>query len=252
MATIEKIFNNLDLPKKSVAVYDFIIKNGPISASNIAKYLNMPRATVYLYLDELLKYNIISTFGSYKKRKYIAENPQKITELLNDKAEKIKSIIPDAQKMAEEMIKNLFLRKYAVPTVRYYIGKEGVRNIIWSTLNCKSKTIYGIISIYNIYEILGEEFLLKYTNERIKKKLKVKNIWPEGEMPKILSQHKEQLRDVRFSDVQKDFKASFWAYDDYVIIVTSKEELLTIQIGSHDLAQAIKALFELIWVGALS
>ena len=247
MTTIEKIFKNLGLTRKNYIIYDYVVKNGPISASRVAEYLNMPRATVYMQLGELLRLGLISTTGSYRKRKFIAEDPKQIVELLEAKANKLKKLIPEAQKLAQKITDSLFLRKHVIPEVKYFIGKEGARKIIEATLNCKSKEILGIIAVYNIYEILGEKFTQEYTERRIKKGVKVKNVWPIGEIPQFLSKHKEQLRNIRFSEEQIKFNSSFLTYDDIVIIITSKEELLSVQIRSHDLAQAIRSLFELLW-----
>jgi len=247
MTTIEKIFKNLDLTRKNYLIYDYVVKNGPIAASKIAEYLNMPRATVYVQLEKLLKLGLISTTGSYRKRKFIAEDPKQIVDLLEAKANKLKRLIPEAQELAQKITDNLFLRKQAIPEVKYFIGKEGARKVIEATLNCKSKEILGIVAIYNIYEILGEKFTREYTEKRIKKGIRVKNIWPIGEIPSFLSKHKEQLRNVRFSEEQTKFNSSFLTYDDIVIILTSREELLSVQIRSYDLVQAIKSLFELLW-----
>lgn len=250
MTTIEKIFNNLGLSPKTYLIYDQVVKNGPILASWLAKSINMPRATVYLYLEELLSLGLIATTGSYKKRKFIAEDPKRIIELVENKSNKFMELIPEAEKIAKEVTANLFMRKFAIPEVKYFIGREKARKVIEENLNAKSKEILGIMAIYDIYETLGEDFLKKYTEQRIKKGIKVKNVWPKGKIPALLSKHKEQLRDVRFSAEQENFTTSFLTYDDMVILITSKEEMLTIQIKSQSLAQAIRTLFKFLWEGA--
>ncbi|MBD3359622.1 MAG: winged helix-turn-helix transcriptional regulator [Candidatus Buchananbacteria bacterium] len=247
MSNIKTIFDSLDLPSKTCQIYEFIVKNGPVSASSIAKGLSMPRPTVYLYIDELIKIGLISTTGSIKKRKLIAENPNNLINLVEKKVETFSQLIPLAEKAAKSMADKLFTGKYNIPEIKFYIGKEGARNIIEASLNTKNKEILGIISIYNIYELLGEKFLKEYTQRRIKKGIRIKNIWPGGEIPALLKNHKEQLRDVRISYNLNDFTASFLTYDDVVIIITSLDELLTVQIKSRDLSQAIKILFQLQW-----
>jgi len=247
MTTVKKIFKNLGLSDKTYLIYDQVVKNGPIPPSYLAKSINMPRSSVYLYLEELLKAGLISTTGSYKKRKFIAEDPKRLISLIEKKVEKFKELIPEAEKAAKKMTENLFLRKYAIPEVKYFIGKEGVRRVIEASLNAKSKEILGIIAISNLYDILGDDFLREYTQQRIKKGIRVKNIWPLGQEPEYLKRHKEQLRDLKFSENLKDFTASLLTYDDIVIIITSQEEILSIQIRSHNLSQAIKILFDQLW-----
>ncbi|MFH1610309.1 MAG: helix-turn-helix domain-containing protein [Patescibacteria group bacterium] len=247
MTTITKIFNFLELSKKAQNIYELMLTKGPVTATMLSQELNMPRSTVYFELGSLQSLKLISITGSYKKRKFVIENPNTLLEILDNKSQVIKDLIPLTQKTIEELQDTIKKSRWNVPDIKFFTGKEGVKKVLESTNYAKSKQVFGIIPAYDIYNILGEKYLKKLVKERIKRKVKVKNIWPIGKIPEFMSKHSEQLRDVVFSKEQISLPSTFLTFDNKVIIITSTKELFSIEITSHDLSQAIKILFEMMW-----
>ncbi|MCG2686574.1 hypothetical protein L6278_00375 [Candidatus Parcubacteria bacterium] len=247
MTTITKIFNFLRLSKKAQEIYELMLTKGPITATMLSQELNMPRSTVYFDLGGLQSLKLISMTGSHKKRKFVIENPNTLLEILDNKSQVIKDLIPLTEKTVVELQNKISQSRWNIPDIKFFTGKEGVKKVLESTNSAKTKQVFGIVHAFDIYNILGEKYLKKLVNERVKRKIKVKNIWPIGEIPEFMSEHSEQLRDIRFSKEQISLPSTILTFDNKVIIITSTEELFSIEITSKDLAQAIRILFEIMW-----
>jgi len=152
-----------------------------------------------------------------------------------------------AQDFVSGLTKKMKQDYWNIPTINFFQGVKGVQQTIRLTNQAISKKVFGIIPSTTLYEILGENFMKRYTEERLKNKIQIKNIWPEGQVPKELKNHKQQLREVRFSKKILSIPSSIIVFDDKVILITSKRELLSIVIKSKDLSQTIKVLFDIFW-----
>lgn len=250
MTTLSKVFSSLGISEKAQRVFEIVARRGPVSASNIAQELSMPRATVYVALNNLQQLNLIAVTGSNKRQRFIAEQPRHLVSALENKVKYFQDLIPSAQKISNQLENTMLSRAHALPQLKFFKGLDGIKKVLDSTLTSRSKEVLGIIPAFSLYEALGEEYLQHLIARRVKKSVSTRNIWPSEPVPSMLQKHPEQLRSVRFSETQKIFRSSFITFDDYVIIITSLEEMFSIQIQSHDLAQAMRALFELMWTTA--
>lgn len=243
----KEIFQYLNLSKRAQIIYLEILEKGMVTATYLSQKLSLPRSTAYLELGSLQGLGLISMIGSHKKRKFVIESPKRILEIINNKEEEAQRISGLAQVFIEDITEKMRQSSWIVPTINFFQGKKGVQRAIRLTTQAMSREVLGIIPSSDLYEILGENFLKKYTEDRIRKKIKIKNIWPKNQVPEILKKHKEQLRNLRFSKSLLTMSSAIITFDNKVIIITSKKELLSVVITSRDLAQAIKILFNVMW-----
>lgn len=247
MTTITQTFKFLGLSPKAQEVYELMLMKGPSTAAALSKELGMPRSTIYLELEALSNLKLISITGSYKKRKFLIDNPSVLIEILEKKVADINNLSPAIETLVSNLQNKIANSRWDVPNIKFFKGIAGIKKILESTNHARSKEILGIIPAYDIYKVVGEKYLQNLVAERVKRKIRVKNIWPMGKIPKIIQAHKEQLRNVRFSSEHSALPSTFLVFDNKVILITSTEELFSIEITSHDLAQAIRILFNMMW-----
>ncbi|MFA7663085.1 MAG: helix-turn-helix domain-containing protein [Patescibacteria group bacterium] len=251
MTTLNKVFKFLELSERAKHIYSLIINRGEISAAVLAEELELPRTTVYLELTGLEKLGLISTIGSYRKQKFTAENPDALTELVKSKMNHAGEVYTLAQEAAQILNAQILAQRgWGMPSIKFFRGVEGVKRVLKMTNQTKSKELIGINPAYDLYKILGGKFLNELTQERVKKNIRVRNIWPKEKIPVELAEHQKQLREMKFSGELGKFHSSIIVYDDVVILITSTQELLSIQIKSQDLAETMCAVFELLWKDA--
>ena len=82
----------LDLDELEVRIYLNLLRTGPITASALAKELNVDRARMYRTVDKLVSKNILSTTLSIPKLCIPAEPKDALKLALRKKEEEIKKI----------------------------------------------------------------------------------------------------------------------------------------------------------------
>lgn len=148
MELIDQIQQNLSLNIKEATTLLAILEIGPASISDIAKRAKIKRPTTYYLIDELIKKGLILKVPSGKRVFYKANDPKKILNLLEQRKQSFEKILPQMQA--------LFLATPSQPKVRFYEGKEGLKNIYEEMLNTH-KNVYTIFSFDDFLTVFSEK-----------------------------------------------------------------------------------------------
>ncbi len=171
------ILKKIGLNEKEIVVYLKLLENGPLSVRNLAGVANLNRGTVYDVLKNLQEKGLVSHFHKESKQKFAAESPQKIMSILKEKEKSLKESEQKIQKLIPQL-KSLQEKGGSLPTSKYYEGKRGVKTILTDlleTLNQSEKREYYVYSAKEVSEDINKAYP-DFTEERIKKKIKVKAI----------------------------------------------------------------------------
>jgi len=148
MELIDQIQQNLDLNSKDATTLLAILEIGPASISDIAKRAKIKRPTVYYLIEELIKKGLVLKVPAGKRVFYKANEPKRILSLLDQKKQSFEKILPQ--------LESLFLTKPNQPKVRFYEGKEGLKNIYEEMLNTH-KNAYNIFSFDDFLTVFTEK-----------------------------------------------------------------------------------------------
>ncbi len=173
------IFKKLGLNDKEIKIYLKLLEYGAISVRGLAELTNLNRGTVYDVLKKLQDLGIVSYYHQQTKQRFVAEEPEKMIKLVNDKEEelnntkkKLESIIPE--------LKSLQGKGENKPTTKFYEGKPGIKLIMEDVLLSMFKKKEGRKEYYVYSATHGSDDINKaypnYTQNRIKKEIHVKAI----------------------------------------------------------------------------
>jgi sugar-specific transcriptional regulator TrmB len=81
---------NLGLSEKEIKIYLNLLENGILSVRGLAQVSGLNRGSVYDILKNLQEKGLVSYFHKDTKQNFIAENPEKILNILKDKEEEFK------------------------------------------------------------------------------------------------------------------------------------------------------------------
>lgn len=171
------IFKKLGLGDKEIAVYLSLLEHGAASVRNLAKAVNLNRGTAYDILKKLQAEGLVSFFHKNIKQHFVAEDPDKILELmanrqaeLNLAEEKIKELVPELKSLQE--------KGGDKPVTKFYEGKSGVKFIlddILSSLDESKMSEYYVYSAVGVREDVYEAYP-DFNKKRIKAGLKANTI----------------------------------------------------------------------------
>ena len=141
----------LDLDELESKIYLSLLRTGPITASALAKDLNIDRARMYRTVDKLVDRNIISTTLSSPKL-CIAVEPEKALKIaLEKKEEEIKKIKKSGEAIVDKINNEITTNQGTnIPTLRIVQGRSNIYTDIAQMIEGCTDTIYLATTLEDI------------------------------------------------------------------------------------------------------
>jgi len=252
-----EIFNLRDI---EATAYKTLLTGSVLSASEIAKQMNVSRTSVYDLLKVLIAKGLVyetlkagvhphtKDFGGGVK-KFAPQSPEKINLLLEEKEKDI----TQAKKSLSDL--NLEYQKTSQlygPRLQIFKGRESLQQMTKDMLLYRDIEVLSYMPVKHIIELLTPKYWEKYQNERVSRNIDLRVIWPEGQIPSFskypyLKPTKEFKRQARVAPKNTDFSLGYSIYGNAVRFVSSQRESFGFQIESHEFSAMMKSQFELIW-----
>ncbi len=229
------------------AVFLALLQLGKGTVTQITRKAGLNRTTGYDILDSLVAKGLASVSGKEPKQEYLAGSPDHLLNIIENQekeAEKrtleIKKIIPELKSMH-----NVRGR----PKVRFYEGMEGLRDVYEDTLT-SHESIRAYANVNEMHRALIGYFP-KYYERRAEKNISIRAVIPDSPVGKHRAgKDKEEKRESVLVPIDKyNFSPEINIYDNKVMIASWKEKLGII-IESVEIADAMKKIYELAWIGA--
>ncbi len=231
----------LGLSDKESVIYLAALEMGKFSVLSLARKTNIKRPTCYLILDDLIKKGLISTFPQAKKVLYVAEHPNALLKRSADNFQMTKNLMPELQ--------GLMGLSSEKPELRVYSGQKGIQYIYEQMLD-DGKDLYYIASTEELVKSAGAEFLDDWIKRRITKGLKTYRISVRDdemfEIPLYVG-GPENLRTVRYAPSGFTTPYTIYIFGKKVAFISTKKDLFGFIVESADLAQSMKAMFDVVW-----
>jgi len=228
------------LNSKEGKVYIASLELGTDTAQNVAKKAGIHRVSTYDIIESLTKKGLMSQIIKEKKRYFVPVDPELFLDSLKRKEQLFTNLLPQLKAIQEKGGKK--------PKVMYFEGEEAMLNAYFDRIRHISEDqenlVYGsserIVADY-------PEMYKKFTQERLRKKIKAKIIVEKSESGlKEKETGEKHLRLVKFWPQGKKFIVNTVIYGDRVMIVSWKNMMITI-IEDKNYADSQRVLFEMLW-----
>jgi sugar-specific transcriptional regulator TrmB len=247
LSAIEKQLKIVGLSDNEVSIYLALLELGKGTVSEISRKATLNRTTGYDVLNRLTTKRLISISGKEPKQEYVAESPDQLERFIVEELERKQNELNEARKIIPELksIHNVLNR----PKIRFYEGKEGLEQVYEDTLSSRGE-ILAYASVEDIQPTLPHYFP-HYYKRRTKKGITIRAIFPESpDARERASLDKEEMRtSVIVPSETFGFHPEINIYDNKIMIASWREKL-GITIESSEIADAMKKIFELAWIGA--
>lgn len=141
------------LEPKEAEIYLAVLHLGKATIADIARKSQVKRMTVYQYIDRLVHKNLLYKTAQGKRVFYVAENPEKILKILENRKKHFEKMLPD--------LKSIFAQSSHKPQVRFYEGIEGLR-AIYDEMTKTSQIVYGAFSQDKYEQIFNQKDIEKF------------------------------------------------------------------------------------------
>jgi HTH-type transcriptional regulator, sugar sensing transcriptional regulator len=238
----KEILEQFGLHGRKTDVYLAALELGGASVVDISKKAGIKRTTCYDILLDLEKEGLITTVQKGKKRLFVGENPEKIKKDMARKESLFSEILPE--------LKSIYNVRGTKPKIRFYEGREGLIEAYDDALEYPGEIL--VYSSQDVINVLGPEWAQWYIKKRVKKNIRIRAILPKTEWleKNIVAKDKEQLRICKFVDLEKfPFSVEIDVYGGKKVAIISNKEKMAVIIESSEIANTLKHVFELAWLG---
>lgn len=231
----------IGLDDSEASAYLALLELDEASIAQIAEKAKLKRPTTYLIVESLREKGLVSMVKRKKKTLFLAEDPRKILDMLEERKQKMNRIMPELLSFANVLDKK--------PGIRYFEGWEGIKTVYRDTLNYPGQefqTFFSEVFLTHFDEKFFTEF---YYDQRLQKRIFVRAILPDNANTReVVSHDQEQLRKTKLAPAgmfHLDIEINTYG-KDRVGIISPKEDFALI-IESKKIHDSLQSLFELVW-----
>lgn len=237
---IEHILKDFGLGPKKASVYLAALQVGSGTVQDIAAKAGIPRTTAHEILRMLRGMGLVHFTTRGRTQIYTAEKPTKLQAILRDRQAKLERALPE--------LLSLYKTSSARPSMRVYEGVEGVKSVFEDTLTVSDKRLYGILSMEDLYDVPGKDYMDDYVKRRVEAGIHLDVIRSEvKDVERTWSPSARELRELRYAPKPFVFPMTVYLYDAKVAIMGTQNETFGMIIESREFYTTLKNLFDVLW-----
>ena len=233
---LERQLKELGLTENEIKVYLTLLRIGTAQAGRIAVEAALERTSTYNALKRLQEKSIIASVVEGKTRMFSAGLPEKLLDMLTEKEEIARQIIPQLKTMQK-----FELEKENILKFRGYAGVKTVLNDVLRS--CDSGEEYLMFGSEGQLSKRMPEFSRIYVAKKDQKKLKARILLRQANGEKVLSKY------TAMKSVPTDVVSltSVSVYKNKVSLLLWSETPEAIIIDHEDTAKTFRSYFEFMW-----
>ncbi|HSX24954.1 MAG TPA: helix-turn-helix domain-containing protein [Candidatus Andersenbacteria bacterium] len=248
MNNLEFDLQKVGFDEREAKVYLACLELGPSPVQKIAQRAETPRATVYLVLDDLQNKGVVTTYDEGKKTYYVAEPPQKIADLVDKRALKVKQQQETLKSLIPELTSRGQFEKGESSIVKYYQGDGGLRGYVKDIFQTEGNEILSYISHEESDRIMAQMGIAwsDIAEWRKKKQLKRKLIVVGNDINFLKKIHKSGDA-VYLTNEQLKLKADIDIIGDVVGFMPYLQPFSCVLIHDKSIADTMRNIFLKTW-----
>ncbi len=224
----EEILRTLGLSGKEIKIYLSNLRLGSSLVQKIANFAGLNRTSAYDLLKSLEQKGFASYIIKSGKKYYQATKPNKILDLLKEKEELVKKILPELNSLSEIVGSR--------PNIEVYVGKEGLKSIFEDILR-NSKSFLCIASKKHLSNLF-KYYFPHFVERRKRKRIKVR----------IISDEQPYDKKAPYKLIKQKIKTATWLYNGKIAMISLEEkEPIGILIEEKNFYETHKLMFDLLW-----
>ena len=241
---LENTLQKIGLSEKEIKVYLACLKLGPKPVRYIAKAAAVNRGTAYDILKSLIKLGLISYYHQDKHQYFIAEDPSKLIDALEQKKEQLEKVKDEVAEIIPEL-KSLYDNAGEKPVAKFYDGDAGIKTILQDVIATCQKIAekeYRVYSSSAVKKYLYEVYP-NYSKDRVKAQIKVKviSIGPGGETVGL-----DERKWLSKSETSPTYTLIYGG-KVAMISVDSASKPIGVVVEDKNIFQTQKMIFDFIW-----
>src|SRR3989338_2556896 len=233
----------LGLSERESRVYLALLHVGPTTSSKIIRRTGIAPSKIYDVLEKLIHRGLASFIIQNGKREFHAASPEKILDMVREKEDVAKEILPKLQQ--------LFNKSNREIDAEIYKGKEGAKTLFEDVL--KEGKEFLILGASGKGITTLPYYLPHFYKKAQERKIPTKILFVDNEENRIQAKDLDKLKNAQIRFLPKQIRNLMvvFIYSDRVVIIPIYENIealpLAILIKSKQSADSYRDYFNWIW-----
>jgi HTH-type transcriptional regulator, sugar sensing transcriptional regulator len=239
----DKILREVGLTDNEISVYKALLQLGSTTAGPLTKKAGIHRSRVYEALNRLIDKGLVSHKTKANRKYFQAQNPETLLNLLDERKQKLKKVIPDLLALQQEIPEK--------QEANVFEGYKGLKSVFDNAINRLKKgeeiLVFGARSGQDISSETWNVFFSNFNKRRIEKGIKYKIIFnTDLKSSKVVKEFsKSKLTEVRF--ISQKTPAGINVHGDNVAIIVWKKKPFAFLITSKESSESFREYFRVLW-----
>ncbi|MFA6601299.1 MAG: helix-turn-helix domain-containing protein [Candidatus Paceibacterota bacterium] len=242
----QELFEMLGLSPNEGRIYEALLERGEASISDISVAAKIHRRNAYDAMQRLINKGLCFQIFSTTENLYNAVDPDKLTEILAERQEKLATALP--------FLKKKFGQRFAPEEAYIYRGFEGQKNI-WRDVLRVGQDSYFIGAKGGWFDPRLETARNAFFKEANRKKIKFIQLFDheiKSQIPEFPKHFPGKLS-YRFLPKKYSTNSAIHIFGDYVVTYTGltiakiSDEVVFFVIHSKSLAESYRTWFTYMW-----
>ncbi len=225
---------HLGMTPKEIDVYLALISLKSASIFQLKSRARTSRKSIYEILQRLLDRGLISYTVKDGKKMFSAAHPERLIEIVREKEDEIKSILPQIEARYNENNEST--------KVEVFLGANGIKTISENVLRV-GKPMYAVSGNAEMYDHL-KYYTAQYLKRREALGIHRKAVYNDGARAKKLC---PPLTEIRYAPRGYESPLQFTVYGDNVNMHIYADVIVGIHIQSKAVAESFMNYFRLMW-----
>lgn len=249
---MEELLNelrHLGLSDKEAAVYLASLELGPAPVQDISHKSKINRATTYVMIESLTGRGLMSTFIRGKKRHYAPESPDRLVSILRLQQKELEEKEKEFEKTLP-MLFALYNAEGAKPQIRYLEGPQGLTTVR-QTFERMDGEFLQIVAFDEVLLSTDLEqgrtsYINSLKNEKTPHRILAVMHDPNPDLVPEIGVGEWRIVPAAELPIHGDITVR----GNHVFLFSYRSAILAVIIVSKEIADSIRALFNLAWRGA--
>lgn len=231
----------IGLNEKEAKIYLSMLELGQSVVQQVAQKAGVNRATAYFIIDVLMQRGLVSSFHKGKKQFFMASDPERLVELLEQEKENIEKKKENLKKLLPQL-QSLNNKQGNKPLVRYYEGKEGIVSMVDEIMKVAEGEVYTAYSVDSLNNVFDEKDVLRWRKKRLERGVEMNVIytWKNGELGNIPKSNNTKVPFDKFP-----ITCDIAVYGNKLRIASFENRMVGVVIEDAEVARSMRAVLQL-------
>lgn len=250
MKKIVDFLEKLGLTEIEAKIYHQVLQVGPTTVQEVAQQIGINRVTAHFQIDNLIKKGLITQLKQTTRRQIIAEPPERLCYLIEQKEKTVKQLqsdFPDFIKTISDNLPKSASQEQKVE-VKYYEGKNAVAILYKQTT--QSDKVYSFVNLDKYYKVFPntENIFLKAFNNNSNRE--VWDIAIDSPLARKIKECHSRYYCKLITTTAHLFPGfDFFQFEDYLAIIQLEpNQVNATLIKSKIISDSFKALHQSMWI----